>query len=400
MALQRLAAIRVNAMSNSVSWLAKIALVTPRLAWPPTLLCVPLATAGCASNPPAEYLLVAPIEARAVAGAPPVRDGRATFRSAFCSILRAEKETASEGSDCDRWMWRLNDEPAADPSLSSAALDPARVEVVLVTGAFSECMGGQSRPLAAGADRLQAQGARVRAVVVGGRSGSDHNARQIAESLTSSPVDAARTVIMVGYSKGGLDTLRFLVDYPAVAASVDAVVGVATPAFGSPLADLAAPAYQALVANLPLSKCAAGDRGVINDLRPAVATQWLTENALPKGMRLYSLPAFAAKDRVARALVPTWKHLGGTEVRNDGQVVTADAIIPGSTLLGFANADHWGIALTTETVHPVLLARTDARPFPIEQLLIAIATFVVEDLARSEQPLLLEATRSSGGSDQ
>jgi hypothetical protein len=258
-------------------------------------------------------------------------------------------------------------------------------------------MGGQSRPLAAGADRLEAQGARVRTVVVGGRSGSDHNARQIAESLTASPVEAGRTVILVGYSKGGLDILHFMVGYPEIAADIDAVVGVAAPVFGSPLADLAAPAYRALVANLPQDHCPPGDGEVLNDLRPEVATRWLAENPLPVGVSFYSLAGFAAKDRVARALAPTWMHLGGTEVRNDGQVVAADAIIPGSTLLGFANADHWGMALTTETVHPVLLARKDRQSFPLEQLLVAIVAFVVDDLERDGRGPSLESAQVSKG---
>jgi hypothetical protein len=112
------------------------------------------------------------------------------------------------------------------------------------------------------------------------------------------------------------------------------------------------------------------------------------------------LAAFATNDRVARALEPTWKHLGATEVRNDGQVVAADAIIPGSTLLGFANADHWGIALTTETAHPVLLARSDRHPFPLEQLLLAIVTFVVDDLERNAVGPFLESAGKSIGSGQ
>jgi hypothetical protein len=359
-----------------------------------------LAASGCATAPPTADRLVAPIEFRTVPGAPAFRDGRPAFRDAFCVTLRTDGLAASDDVECDRWLWRLSDEPPGDGHRSKRPANPQRLEVILVTGAFSECMGGQSRPLAAGADRLQAQGARVRTVVVGGRSGSDHNARQIADSLTASPVDAGRTVILVGYSKGGLDILHFIVEYPELAADVDAVVGIATPVFGSPLANLAAPAYRALLASLPNDKCPPGDGGVLSDLRPEVAAQWMAENPLPAAVRFYSLAAFAAQDRVARALEPTWKHLGMTEVRNDGQVVAADAIIPGSTLLGLANADHWGIALTTEMVHPVLLARTDRHPFPLEQLLVAIVAFVVDDLEQNAVGPFLESTRKSIGGDQ
>jgi pimeloyl-ACP methyl ester carboxylesterase len=264
------------------------------------------------------------------------------------------------------------------PALPPA--NPQRLEVLLVTGAFSECVGESSRPFSAGAARLRGAGANVRTIVVSGRSGTGNNARQIAEALAASPIDDDRRVILVGYSKGGLDILRFLVDFPELADRVDAVVGVATPLFGTPLAELAAPAYAALGAKMPHEKCPPGDGEVIASLTPAAATQWLAENPLPADVHLYSLVAFTTREHVGRALAPFWKHLGGTRVRNDGQVVATDAVIPGSTLLGYANADHWGVAQTIETEHPVLVARPDPSLFPLEQLFVTMVTFVANDL--------------------
>lgn len=82
-------------------------------------------------------------------------------------------------------------------------------------------------------------------------------------------------------------------------------------------------------------------------------------------------------------------------MRNDGQVVATDATIPGSTLLGYANSDHWGIALTTEVEHPVLLARADPTAFPLEQLLVAVVTFVADDLAPDKVDRQGKATGST-----
>jgi pimeloyl-ACP methyl ester carboxylesterase len=298
-------------------------------------------------------------------------------------MLRAEGVVLPGDPTCDRWLWRLSDEPAGGPDRPVPQASPEHLDVLLVTGAFSECVGEASRPYSAGAARLRAAGARVRTIVVGGRSGTGHNARQIAEALEASPIDGERKVILIGYSKGGLDILRFLVDFPDLAARVDAVVGVASPLFGTPLADLAEPAYAALVAKLPYGKCPPGDGDVMSSLTPKAATQWLEANPLPVGVRFYSLAAFTTREHVARALAPFWKHLGGTEVRNDGQVVATDAIIPGSTLLGYANADHWGVAQTIETEHPVLVARQDPELFPLEQLFVAMVAFIADDLAQS-----------------
>ncbi len=344
-----------------------------------------LALAGCAAAPQPAEVLTAPMQVQSIAGAPRGNDGRVAFRAAFCSILRAEGGAPPGELTCDRWLWRLTDEPAGDADRVILPANPERLEILLVTGAFSECVGESSRPFASGAARLRAAGAKVRTIVVGGRSGTGHNARQIAESLEATPIDGERKVILIGYSKGGLDILRFLVDFPELAARVDAVVGVASPVFGTPLADLAEPAYATLVAKMPYGECPPGDGEVISSLTPEAAIQWLEASPLPAGVRFYSLAAFTTRERVARALVPFWKHLGGTDVRNDGQVVATDAVIPGSTLLGYANADHWGIAQTIETEHPVLAARKDPALFPLEQLFVAMVAFIADDLARDSR---------------
>ncbi len=346
-------------------------------------LTAALALGGCAATPEPKDDLAAPLQFRTLPGTPPVLDGRAAFRRAFCSTLRAEGVVSPDDASCDRLLWRLADEPVAESGSALPPANPQRLEVLLVTGAFSECVGESSRPFSAGAARLRAAGARVRTIVVGGRSGTGHNARQIADALTASQIDDERNTILIGYSKGGLDILRFLVDFPELAARVEAVVGVASPLFGTPLADMAEPAYAALVAKMPYEKCPPGDGEVMASLTTEAATQWLEANPLPAGVRFYSLAAFTTREHVARALVPFWKHLGGTAVRNDGQVVATDAVIPGSTLLGYANADHWGVAQAIETEHPVLAARQDPALFPLEQLFVAMVAFIADDLAQN-----------------
>lgn len=357
-----------------------------RVVGPALLAAALLEIGGCASTPDAGPGLTEPVRFRTLAGAPVVSDGRAAFRQEFCATLRAEGIAAAGDSLCERWLWRLVDEPVADATRDMPAANGASLEVLLVTGAFSECVGEYSRPFAAGATRLRAAGANVRTIVVSGRSGTGHNARQIAEAIAGLPDADERRVVLVGYSKGGLDILRFLVDFPQLAARVDAAVGVASPVFGTPLAELASSAYATLGAKVPYDKCPPGDGEVMQSMTPAAATAWLEANPLPAHVRYYSLVAFTTREHVGRALAPFWKHLGGTQARNDGQVVATDAVIPGSTLLGYANADHWGIAQTIETEHPVLVARPDPSLFPLEQLFTTMMEFVGRDLERGFRP--------------
>src|SRR5512133_208561 len=110
-------------------------------AGPAVLASVLLALGGCAATPEAKDDLAAPLRFRTLSGAPPVLDGRAAFRSAFCSTLRAEGLASTDDAACDRWLWRLADEPVTDAGPDVPVANPHRLEVLLVTGAFSECVG-------------------------------------------------------------------------------------------------------------------------------------------------------------------------------------------------------------------------------------------------------------------
>jgi hypothetical protein len=338
---------------------------------------------GCASTPDARELRSQPLRFKTTEGAPDVVDRRSDFRAVFCDELRKEGLATGDDASCGRWLWRLPDESDSRPADVGAVLSPPELALFMVTGAFSECVGDAARPYIAGADRLRADGAFVETIMVGGRSGTASNARQIAAAIERAQLPSERRIVVVGYSKGALDTLRFLVDFPALAGQVDAVVSVAGPIYGSPLAEMAEAPYARLLARLPYDKCPPGDGEVIRSLEPTVATQWLKSNPLPTSVRYYSIAGFTTRERMARSLVPTWKILNRTDVRNDGQVVAADAVIPGSTLLGYANADHWGIAESIEDVRKFLAARPDPTPFPLEPLLRSIVTFVSDDLKRA-----------------
>ena len=65
--------------------------------------------------------------------------------------------------------------------------------------------------------------------------------------------------------------------------------------------------------------------------------------------------------------------------RNDGQLLFHDQIIPGSTLLGYVNADHWAVALALEEEWPILAGHGGA-PFPREVLFEALVLYVAEQL--------------------
>jgi hypothetical protein len=132
---------------------------------------------------------------------------------------------------------------------------------------------------------------------------------------------------------------------------------------------------------MPASQCPPGDGEVVDSLRPAVRKQWLRDHELPRQVHYYSIAAFTTRERVARALVPSWKILLKYGRRNDGQLLARDELIPGSTVLGYLNADHWAVALDIEDDWPLLAQRSVDDPFPHLALLQAILQRVAADVS-------------------
>jgi hypothetical protein len=78
------------------------------------------------------------------------------------------------------------------------------------------------------------------------------------------------------------------------------------------------------------------------------------------------------------------------DVRNDGQLLTKDELIPGSILLGYANADHWAVAIRIEDALPFWADRKDGvRAYPQDDLLRSILIYV-------QQEILLKSSSRSG----
>lgn len=347
---------------------------------PALITCMAVYLAGCVSQPTLDEIRRGP-SPHLLPGAPAgVTDERSRFRGHFCAEFDARRQP-DDTSACDGWLHRLDDEVDTTPVSN---LDRKHLQALFVTGAFSECLGDSALPFASAAAALAGSGDNFETIVVGGRSGTKHNALQIAEVIEAWPVDPERPLVLLGYSKGTPDILQFLVDYPELAGRVSAVVSVAGAVGGSPLADRYASLYDLLFSHLPSSHCEKGDREVVDSLRTDVRGTWLAENVLPKHVRYYSLVAFTTREKIARALVPSWKSLLRDSPRNDGQLLSIHAMLPESSLLAYLNADHWAVAMELEKDHGFIAERRDPDPFPHTALLSAILQTVGEDLARDQ----------------
>jgi hypothetical protein len=337
---------------------------------------------ACASFPQ-------PGELRATAapypgGPPPAAlDGRARYRQIYCDLVGRRADPPSATAHCEDLIWRLRDEPAPAANPAELPVLAARLRIFVVSGAFSDCRAPATVPFEDAIRELTAQGTRITPVMVSGRSGAAHNARQIADALRSADLGPDDQVVLVGYSKGTVDILEFLATFPRDAQPVVAVVSVAGAVQGSPLADAGDWWYRTFLAQAFPGTCDPGDGQVLQSLRPVTRRAWFESHALPERVAYFSLAAFTTEEHLSHGLKPAWRSLARHDVRNDGQVLAGDAIIPGSTLLGYVNADHWDVAISLERQMPELSRRDSARTLPRSELLLAALLHVSESLASS-----------------
>jgi hypothetical protein len=188
-----------------------------------------------------------------------------------------------------------------------------------------------------------------------------------------------RPIVVLGYSKGATDLLEAAAD-EVVAARVAAFVSLGGAINGSPLADDASEALLDVLAHLPGTTCEEGDRGALDSMRRSTRMAWLAAHqALPLA-RYYTLVSYADRNRVSSVLRSAYNDLSLIDPRNDSQLLFYDQIVPGSTLLGYLNGDHWAVAMPISRDAPVADLVIDRNAFPREILLEAILKQIEEDL--------------------
>ena len=340
---------------------------------------------SCASKPMNPWTVDSPPHALVPIADAGVTDRRGRFREIFCEVLESRGEEWPDYRPCEEALTRVANEPPGSGKAVHLGESRHNLLLLVVPGVGWECIEEWLKIDVSISDLLHSAGYRAELLQVDGLSSSANNARQIRDQITALPPEAKdNPIVMVGYSKGAPDILEAIVNYPEVRERVVAVISAAGAIGGSPLANTADQKDLNLMLHFPGSACSEGDGGALESLRPATRRAWLASNPLPPEVAYYSLVTFPHPDRMSSVLNGSYRKLSKVDARNDSQVIYYDQMIPGSTLLGFVNADHWAIAVPIARSHTFMGSTfVDKNNYPREAIFEAILRFVEEDLVQS-----------------
>jgi pimeloyl-ACP methyl ester carboxylesterase len=308
-----------------------------------------------------------------------ITDGRGRFREIYCAV-RADHGTRlpfDRACDTNDALWQLPGEAPPSGRPVDLSHSTAGITVIMVPGLLAECVVSKSTLFADARANLEAQGYRTDYIQTRGRQSSEINADIVRDAIRATPANTR--IVLVTHSKGTVDSLLALATYPDLANKVVALVSVAGAVNGSPLADIVPDWLAQLGESIDLPQCPRGQRvEAIDSLRRSARLTWLVTHAWPARVRTYSLVAVAEPEDIATVLRPFYNILARTEPANDGLMVASDAILPGSTLLGYANCDHLAVAMPFTSL---LITHND---YPRAVLLETAIRYVEEDISHAE----------------
>ncbi|MEN8174366.1 MAG: hypothetical protein ABFS23_01300 [Pseudomonadota bacterium] len=316
-----------------------------------------------------------------------VQDKRGRFREIFCQVLEARGPEIPDYRPCDEALTPVGTEPAGTGEKVEFGSSRRRLVAVVVPGVGWDCVSDWLDLKGSVPAHLRQFGYDHVILKVDSLSSSASNARQIRDAIMQmQPLGDEPRLVLIGYSKGPSDILEAVVSYPEIRPRVAAVVSVAGSVGGSPLANTVSQSTLAWLRYWPGAQCTSGDGGAIESLRPETRKAWLARHPLPRDFPYYSLVTLPEPERVSALLSISYNKLSRVDGRNDGQVLAYDQVIPGSTLVGYVNADHWAPAVPIARSHPLIGAIfVDQNDYPREALLEALLRFVEEDLATFEK---------------
>lgn len=192
-------------------------------------------------------------------------------------------------------------------------------------------------------EALKADGIEAEMAPVDTEESVAENGRRLAAYIA----DSTRPVCIISHSKGGLDTLEFLLHAePQFRRQVACWVILQAPFGGSPVADLIVEEDWTRGIAKPVLRALGGSGKSIDDLTVDVRTKYMSKHAqyiesIGKSFPIIALATYLEGDRTPSLhMAPTHRWMIDNGIKNDGLVPLSSAILPGARYVVIPGLDH------------------------------------------------------------
>ena len=296
------------------------------------------------------------------------------FANLFCSVREKENPDTGDWSGCEQF---LQTAPQGRVDLAPLA---SKYRVLIVPGFFSACASSIAPAFGDGLDHMRNQHGMTVESWVPPNDSSEANGAALAQYLRDHMITDQRKYIVLGYSKGAPDVQTALALHPEAKDAVAAFIAVAGAVGGSLIADLLPAQANNWIQRFKMGKCEGDVATAFTSLKKSVRQQFLAAHPNPV-VPSYSLPATSDRAHTSKALLEAWQLMSFLAQRQDSQLAYEDAILPGSTVLGIARADHLAVAMPFEKASDSSIRSfADQGHYPRAALLEAMLRFVIGDL--------------------
>jgi LssY C-terminus len=315
------------------------------------------------------HLIPASAAAALNSGAPDVK-----FANLFCSVREKENPDTGDWAACEQFL-----QAAPQGRVDLAPLTP-KYRVLIVPGFFSACASSVAPVFGDALDHLRSRHGMTVEAWVPPNDSSEANGAAIARYLREHMMTDQRQYIVVAHSKGAPDVQAALAFHPEAKDAVAAFIAVAGAVGGSLIADLLPAQANIWIDRFKLGNCEGDVAAALTSLKKSVRQQFLAAHPDPV-VPSYSLPAVSDRAHTSKALLEAWQLMSYLSPRQDSQLAYEDTILPGSTVLGIARADHLAVAMPFEKASDSSIRSfADQGHYPRAALLEAMLRFVIGDL--------------------
>jgi hypothetical protein len=302
------------------------------------------------------------------------------FANLFCSVREKENPDTGNWGPCDQFL-----DTAPQGRVDLGAI-PTKYRVLIVPGFFSACASSTAPAFGEGVAHLEKQHGLTVETWVPPNDSSEANGAALARYLRGHMLTDQRKYIVIGYSKGAPDVQTALALEPDAKNAVAAFISVAGAVGGSLIADVLPAQAEGWIERFKLGKCEGDVATAFKSLKREVRQAFLAAHPTPV-VPSYSLPAVSDRAHTSKALLQTWQLLAVLTSRQDSQLAYDDAILPGSTVLGAALADHLAVALPFDKASDATIRSfADQGHYPRAALLESLVRYVISDLEARQTP--------------